>query len=151
MRDLASVVTIATKNKMFEKDRICVVTFEELGYEAIVPIEHNIGDKMVFIQEGAILPIDEKWEFLRKSANTFCQHIPEQCELNKKYADVIEQALLNKSKKEQGFDIVLQIIFSDMEDKKLMPYSLFKATEEEFGKDSKEANLMKDLLKEWLE
>ena len=66
MRDLASVVTIATKNKMFEKDRICVVTFEELGYEAIVPIEHNIGDKMVFIQEGAILPLDEKWEFLRK-------------------------------------------------------------------------------------
>ena len=66
MRDLASIVTIATKNKMFEKDRICVVTFEENGYEAIVPVEHNIGDKMVFIQEGAILPIDEKWEFLRK-------------------------------------------------------------------------------------
>ena len=66
MRDLASIVTIATKNKMFEKDRICVVTFEELGYEAIVPVEHNIGDKMVFIQEGAILPIEEKWEFLRK-------------------------------------------------------------------------------------
>ena len=66
MRDLASIVTIATKNKMFEKDRICVVTFEELGYEAIVPVEHNVGDKMVFIQEGAILPIEEKWEFLRK-------------------------------------------------------------------------------------
>ena len=31
MRDLASVVTIATKNKMFEKDRICVVTFKENG------------------------------------------------------------------------------------------------------------------------
>lgn len=66
MRDLASVVTISTKNKMFEKDRICVVTFEELGYESIVPIEHNVGDKMVFIQEGAILPLEEKWEFLRK-------------------------------------------------------------------------------------
>ena len=66
MRDLASVVTIATKNKMFEKDRICVVTFEELGYEAIVPVEHNVGDKMVFIQEGALLPVEERWEFLRK-------------------------------------------------------------------------------------
>lgn len=66
MRDLASVVTIATKNKMFEKDRICVVTFEENGYEAIVPVEHNVGDKMVFIQEGAILPLEERWEFLRK-------------------------------------------------------------------------------------
>ena len=66
MRDLASVVTIETKNKMFEKDRICVVTFKENGYEAIVPVEYNVGDKMVFIQEGAILPIEEKWEFLRK-------------------------------------------------------------------------------------
>ena len=51
MRDLASIVTIETKNKMFEKDRICVVTFKENGYEAIVPVEHNVGDKMVFIQE----------------------------------------------------------------------------------------------------
>ena len=66
MRDLASVVTISTKNKMFEKDRICVVTFEELGYESIIPVNHNVGDKMVFIQEGAILPLEEKWEFLRK-------------------------------------------------------------------------------------
>ncbi len=66
MRDLASVVTIETKNKMFEKDRICVVTFKENGYEAIVPVIHNVGDKMVFIQEGSILPIEERWEFLRK-------------------------------------------------------------------------------------
>ena len=66
MRDLASVVTIETKNKMFEKDRICVVTFVENGYEAIVPVEHNVGDRMVFIQEGAILPEIERWEFLRK-------------------------------------------------------------------------------------
>lgn len=66
MRDLASIVTIETKNKMFEKDRICVVTFKELGYEAIVPVEHNVGDRMVFIQEGAILPEIERWEFLRK-------------------------------------------------------------------------------------
>ena len=66
MRDLASVVTIATKNKMFEKDKICVVTFKENGYEAIVPIEVNIGDRMVFIQEGSILPLEERWEFLRK-------------------------------------------------------------------------------------
>ena len=66
MRDLASVVTVATKQKMFEKDRICCVSFEELGYEAIVPNTVNIGDKMVFIQEGSILPEEEKWEFLRK-------------------------------------------------------------------------------------
>lgn len=65
-RKLASIVTVKTKSKMFEKDRICVVGFEELGYEAIVPISVNVGDKMVFIQEGSILPVDPKWEFLRK-------------------------------------------------------------------------------------
>lgn len=65
-RKLASIVTVKTKSKMFEKDRICVVSFEELGYEAIVPTSVNVGDKMVFIQEGSILPVDQKWEFLRK-------------------------------------------------------------------------------------
>lgn len=66
MRDLAGVVTIETKSKMYQKDRICAVTFKENGYEAIVPVTHNVGDKMVFIQEGSILPEDSKWEFLRK-------------------------------------------------------------------------------------
>lgn len=66
MRDLASVVTVERKEKMFEKDRIVVVSFKELGYEAIVPSTTNVGDRMVFIQEGSILPEDEKWEFLRK-------------------------------------------------------------------------------------
>ena len=66
MRNLASVVTIKTKQKMFEKDKICCVSFEELGYEAIVPNTFNVGDKLIFIQEGAILPETETWEFLRK-------------------------------------------------------------------------------------
>ena len=66
MRDLASIVTIETKNKMFEKDRLCVVTFKENGYESIIPVENNVGDNMVFIQEGSILPETERWEFLRK-------------------------------------------------------------------------------------
>lgn len=64
-RKLASIVTIKTKMKMFGKDKICAVTFNELGYEAIVPVTYNIGDKMVFIQEGSILPVEDKWEFLR--------------------------------------------------------------------------------------
>lgn len=66
MRNLASVVTVATKQKMFNKDRIVVVSFNELGYEAIVPNTVNVGDKLVFIQEGSILPEKETWEFLRK-------------------------------------------------------------------------------------
>lgn len=66
MRDLASIVTIETKNKMYQKDKICVVTFKENAYEAIVPVTNNVGDKMVFIQEGSILPVLPKWEYLRK-------------------------------------------------------------------------------------
>ena len=66
MRNLASVVTVKTKQKMFEKDKICCVSFEELGYEAIVPNTVNVGDKLAFIQEGSILPEIEAWEFLRK-------------------------------------------------------------------------------------
>lgn len=66
MRNLASVVTVKTKQKMFEKDKICCVSFEELGYEAIVPNTVNVGDKLAFIQEGSILPEINAWEFLRK-------------------------------------------------------------------------------------
>ena len=66
MRDLASVVTVETVQKMFEKDRIVAVTFKELGYEAIVPNTVKVGDLLAFIQEGSILPEIETWEFLRK-------------------------------------------------------------------------------------
>ena len=66
MRDMARVVVVANKGKMFEKDRICYVSFEESAYECIVPTTVNIGDKMVFIEADSILPIEEKWEFLRK-------------------------------------------------------------------------------------
>ncbi len=51
---------------------------------------------------------------LRKSANTFCQHMPEQCELNKKYADTINQALLKAQELEKEnaeYKEVLRIIF----------------------------------------
>lgn len=51
-------------------------------------------------------------ESLRKSANTFCQHIPEQCELNKKYADTIKQALLKVQEQEKENEILKEIIKS---------------------------------------
>lgn len=66
MRDLASVVTIEATQKMFEKDRIVCATMAENAYEVIIPVTCNVGDKMVFIQEGAILPEVPTWEFLRK-------------------------------------------------------------------------------------
>ena len=66
MRDLASVVSVASVNKMFEKDRIVWISLNENGYEFIVPADTKVGDKLVCIQEGAILPVEAKWEFLRK-------------------------------------------------------------------------------------
>lgn len=58
--------------------------------------------------DEAVNPSDalNSLENLRKSANTFCQHIPEQCELNKKYADTIKQALQSKSLAEECWEIV---------------------------------------------
>lgn len=66
MRDLASVVTVESVQKMFEKDRIVCARMVENSYEVIVPNTYKPGDKLVFIQEGAVLPETPTWEFLRK-------------------------------------------------------------------------------------
>lgn len=66
MRNLASVVTIESTEKMFEKDRIVCAKMVENAYEVIIPATYKAGDTMVFIQEGSILPEVPTWEFLRK-------------------------------------------------------------------------------------
>ena len=67
MRDMAKIVTIKSVIPMFQKDRICAVTFNENGYEVIVPKnEAIVGNKMVFIEADSILPVKPEWEFLRK-------------------------------------------------------------------------------------
>lgn len=67
MRDLASIVTVDKVYPMYQKDKIACVSFIENGYEAIVPKDDAVpGNKLCFIQEGAILPEIEAWEFLRK-------------------------------------------------------------------------------------
>lgn len=66
MRDLASIVTVESVQKMFEKDRIVAAQFVQNGFEAIVPSTVKVGDTLAFIQEGSILPEVEAWEFLRK-------------------------------------------------------------------------------------
>ena len=66
MRDLASILTVESVQKMFEKDRIVAAHFVQNGFEAIVPSTVKVGDTLAFIQEGSILPEVEAWEFLRK-------------------------------------------------------------------------------------
>jgi len=63
--------------------------------------------------------------------------------------EIIKQALITKSKKEQGFDIIMGMLlggFEFEEDREVMTYSTIKACEETFGKDSKEVTLIKELL-----
>ena len=62
----------------------------------------------------------------------------------------IKQTLINKSKKEQGYDILLSILIDNWdfeEEKEMMIYTTAKACEETFGKDSKELVVIKELLK----
>ena len=66
MRKLASICTIEKTWPLEGKDRVQGASFVENGYEVMIGKDMNPGDKAVFIQEGSILPIDSKWEFLRK-------------------------------------------------------------------------------------
>ena len=66
MRDLASIVTVDKVWPLEGKDRVIGCSFIENGYEAMVGKETQPGQLVVFIQEGAILPVKDEWEFLRK-------------------------------------------------------------------------------------
>lgn len=66
MRDLASVVTVAKTWPLEGKDKVQGASFRENGYEVMIGKDVQVGDLMVFIQEGAILPEIPHWEFLRK-------------------------------------------------------------------------------------
>lgn len=63
---MAKIVTVDSIHKMYQKDKIVVVNFKETSYQAIVSNSVKAGDLMVFIEADSILPIEEKWEFLRK-------------------------------------------------------------------------------------
>lgn len=65
MRDLAKVVTVDKEWNLEGKDKVHGVSFAELAYEAMVSKDITIGDKVIFIQEGALLPCTSTWEFLR--------------------------------------------------------------------------------------
>lgn len=66
MRDLAKVVTVGREWNLEGKDKVHGVSFNELAYEAMVSKDITVGDKVIFIQEGALLPCTDTWEFLRK-------------------------------------------------------------------------------------
>lgn len=66
MKDLAKVVSIKEIWDLPNKDRVQGCNFNENGFEAMVGKDIKVGDLVVFIQEGSILPLLPQWEFLRK-------------------------------------------------------------------------------------
>ena len=60
MRTLASIVTIEKCWNLEGKDRVQGCSFVENSYEAMVGKDLKEGDLVVFIQEGSILPLEEK-------------------------------------------------------------------------------------------
>ncbi len=66
MRDLASICTIEKVWQLEGKDRVQGASFVENGYEVMVSKDIQPGQLVAFIQEGAILPVKDAWEWLRK-------------------------------------------------------------------------------------
>lgn len=66
MRDLASICTIEKVWPLEGKDRVQGASFIENGYEVMVSKDIQPGQLVAFIQEGAILPVRDTWEWLRK-------------------------------------------------------------------------------------
>lgn len=66
MRDLASICTIDKVWSLEGKDRVQGCSMVENGFEAMVSKDITPGMLVCFIQEGAILPVVDAWEWLRK-------------------------------------------------------------------------------------
>lgn len=66
MRDLASICTIENVWPLEGKDKVQGASMVENGYEAMVGKDIQPGQLVAFIQEGAILPVKDCWEWLRK-------------------------------------------------------------------------------------
>jgi len=65
-RNMAYGVTIKSIDNIEGKDRIGYIHFNENGYGVIGQKTLNVGDKVVYVEVDSILPIEEKFEFLRK-------------------------------------------------------------------------------------
>lgn len=66
MRDLASICTIDKVWPLEGKDRVQGCSMIENGFEAMVSKDITPSMLVCFIQEGAILPVVDAWEWLRK-------------------------------------------------------------------------------------
>ncbi len=117
-------------------------------YELLTKYAKKLGLDKEEIQEDAFKCLEE----LRKTCHaTYFDENGEQWYTTDKSKDIrcniIEHALLVKSKKEQAFDIVIKLITSDCEDPELsMEIVLASACAQTFGENSEEFKIIKEVL-----
>jgi hypothetical protein len=74
MRNMAYAVTISKVTDIEGKDKIGLGHFEENAYTVIVPKTYKKGDVVCYFEVDSILPVDPRFEFLRKRCyNERCQ------------------------------------------------------------------------------
>lgn len=97
-------IGIPKLKKLYENSAKKMNKNDILGFDLTFVYLDKVLAELKAIKEANPNEATKCLESLRKSANTFCQHLPEQCELNKKYADTIKQALLKaqEQKKENA-------------------------------------------------
>lgn len=66
MRQLATVQTIKSLEKIEGKDRILYASFENVGFRVIVSSDTKVGEKVIYCECDSVLPVRPEFEFLRK-------------------------------------------------------------------------------------
>ena len=66
MRKMAYTVTVSNVTPIEGKDRIQVINFKENGYNVIASKEIKVDDIVMYFEVDSILPVTDKFEFLRK-------------------------------------------------------------------------------------
>ena len=65
MRNLATIQTIKTLDKIEGKDRILYASFENVGFRVIVSSDMKVCDRVVYCEVDSLLPVRPEFEFLR--------------------------------------------------------------------------------------
>lgn len=66
MRKMAYTVTVSNVTPIEGKDKIQIINFKENGYNVIASKEIKVGDVVMYFEVDSILPVCDKFEFLRK-------------------------------------------------------------------------------------
>lgn len=68
MRKLATIRTIASIEPIQDADRIMLATMVDIGWQTVVGKDQfSVGDRVVYFEIDSALPIDQRYEFLRKN------------------------------------------------------------------------------------